>query len=167
MANALSDSDINLLAHLRKNARIKIKQLSRETGLPVSTIFDKVKGPIASCVEKYTCILKNSELGFSSRATIILKVDKEQKKEIGAFLEKHENVNSLFRINNGYDFLADIIFRQMGNLEEFIECLERKYRIKQKEVYFIIDEVKQESFLAEPQTTGLATGKVATKKKGQ
>lgn len=166
MAKAFSGSDLELLAYLRRNARIKITHLSRETELPVSTIFERLKGPIARCVNKYTCILNNSELGFNSRATIILKVDKEQKKEIGIFLEKHPNVNSLFRINNGYDYLIDVVFRQMINLEDFIEQLERKYRVKQKEVYFIIYEIKQESFLSDPESAGLVVddGRVAAGK---
>ncbi len=158
MAKELSYSDVLLLAHLRKNARKKMTHLSRETEMPVSTIFERLKGPIAACVQKYTCVPNYSELGFHSRATVILKVDKEQKKEIGSFLQKHPNVNSLFRINNGYDFLLDVVFRQMAALEEFVEQLERKYKIKQKEIYFIIDEVKQESFLADPSDAGYVTG---------
>ncbi len=148
----MEDKDIVLLAHLRKNARAKLTQISKHTGIPVSTIFERLRMPLSGCVAKYTCILNNSELGFNSRATVILKVDKEQKVEIGQFLEKHQNVNSLYRINNGYDFMLDVVFRQMVHLEEFIEQLERKFRIKQKEVYFIIDEVKQEAFLADPNT---------------
>lgn len=158
MAKALSDSDLQLLAHLRKSGRMKITQLSHRTDMPVSTIFERLQAPIAACVQKYTCILNISELGFNSRATAIMKVDKEQKKEIGEFLEKHPNVNSLFKINNGFDFLADVIFRQMADLEEFMEQLERKYKIKHKEVYFIIREIKQESFLAEPANLSFVTG---------
>ena len=148
----MEKDDLVLLAYLRKNARSKLTHISRETDMPVSTIFEKLKGTVGSYVRRYTCLLNNNELGFSSRATLILKVDKEQKHDIGLFLEKHQNVNSLYRINNGYDFLIDVIFRQMADLEEFIEQLERKFRIKHKEVYFIIDEVKQEAFLADPQT---------------
>ena len=158
MQKQLSDSDLALLAHLRKNARMKMTHLSKKTEVPVSTIFERMKGPIAACVYKYTCILNNIELGFNSRATIILKVDKEQKKEIGSFLDKHHNVNSLLRINNGYDFLIDVIFRQMANLEEFVEQLERKYKITQKEIYFVIDEGKQESFLGDPAAVSLVMG---------
>lgn len=148
----MEERDIVLLAHLRRNARAKLTHISKQAGIPVSTIFERLRMPLSSCVAKYTCILNNSELGFNSRATVILKVDKEQKNEIGQFLEKHQNVNSLYRINNGYDFMVDVVFRQMVHLEEFIEQLERKFKIKQKEVYFIIDEVKQEAFLADPNT---------------
>lgn len=158
MTNALSGSDIDLLARLRNNARVKMTHLSRDANMPVSTIFERMRGPLSKCVLKYTCVLKNTELGFNSRATIILKVDKEQKKEIGQFLEKHQNVNSLYKINNGYDFMMDAIFRQMADLEEFIEQLERKYRIKHKEVYFIIDEIKQETFLSDPQNAHFLVG---------
>lgn len=148
----MEEKDILLLAYLRKNARAKLTHISKQTDIPVSTMFERIRTPLSGCIKKYTCLLNNSELGFNSRATLILKVDKEQKHDIGQFLEKHQNVNSLYRINNGYDFLIDVIFRQMIDLEEFIEQLERKFRIKHKEVYFIIDEVKQEAFLADPQT---------------
>ena len=81
-----------------------------------------------------------------------------QKHEISAFLEKHQNVNSLYKINNGYDFLVDVIFRQMIELEEFIELLETKFKVRHRDVYFIIDEIKLEGFMAEPQTVQLLVG---------
>ncbi len=148
----MEERDVVLLAHLRKNARAKLTNISKQTDIPVSTIFERLRSPLRSYIRKYTCLLNNSEVGFNSRATLILKVDKEQKNEIGQFLEKHQNVNSLYKINNGYDFLIDVIFRQMAHLEEFIDQLERKFRIKQKEVYFVIEEVKEEAFMADPQT---------------
>jgi len=157
--------DLVLLAHLRKNARATLTEIGKEMNMPVSTIFERLKGPLSSYIKRHTCILDNNKLGFTSRATLILKVDKEQKKEMGQFLQKHQNVNSLYRINNGYDFLVDIIFKQMIDLEEFIELLESRYKLRHKEVYFIIDEVKQEGFLAEPQTAQFVMEPPATKPK--
>ena len=156
----LEAEDAVLLSHLRKNSRIKLTWLSRETGMPVSTIHDRMNGPIGRSVQRYSCVLNNSEIGFNSRATIILKVDKEQKQEISQYLERYPNVNSLYRINNGYDFMLDAIFPQMVHLEEFVEQLERKFRIKHREVYFIIAEVKQESFLSDPQAAAFTCGRM-------
>ncbi|MEK6853900.1 MAG: Lrp/AsnC family transcriptional regulator [Nanoarchaeota archaeon] len=155
----IDKTDLALLAQLRKNSRTKLTRMSREIDIPVSTIFERLKGPLRKYIKRFTCLMNNSEVGFNSRATIILKVDKEQKEEIRAFLEKHQNVNSLYRINNGYDFLLDTIFGQMIDLEEFIEQLEKRFRIKHKEVYFIIDEIKQEGFLADPQAVAFLLGK--------
>ena len=143
----MDKDDLALLAQLRKNSRMKMTRMSRELDIPVSTIFERLKGPLGSYIKRFTCLLNTSEVGFNSRATLILKVDNEQKEEVRSFLEKHQNVNSLYRINNGYDFLLDAIFKQMIDLEEFIEQLEKRFKIKHKEVYFIIDEIKQESFL--------------------
>ena len=157
--------DMVLLAHLRKNARASLTDISRETDIPVSTIFERLRGPLGKYIKQYTCILDNNQTGFTARATLILKVDKEQKNEIGQFLLKHQNVNSLYRINNGYDFLADVIFRQMIELEEFVDTLETKFKVKHREVYLIIDEVKQEGFLADPQTAMLVMDKPAAKPK--
>jgi DNA-binding Lrp family transcriptional regulator len=155
----IDETDLVLLAQLRKNSRIKLTRMSRESDIPVSTIFERLKGPLRKYIQRFTCLMNNAEMGFNSRATIILKVDKEQKEEIRTFLEKHQNVNSLYRINNGYDFLLDTIFRQMIDLEEFIEQLEKRFRIKHKEVYFVIDEIKQEGFLSEPGTAPLLFGR--------
>ncbi|MEK6837345.1 MAG: Lrp/AsnC family transcriptional regulator [Nanoarchaeota archaeon] len=155
----IDKTDLALLAQLRKNSRTKLTRMSREIDIPVSTIFERLKGPLRKYIKRFTCLINNAEVGFNSRATIILKVDKEQKEEIRAFLEKHQNVNSLYRINNGYDFLLDTIFGQMIDLEEFIEQLEKRFRIKHKEVYFIIDEIKQEGFLADPQAVAFLLGK--------
>ncbi len=147
-----------LLAHLRKSGRAKLTNISRDTGIAVSSLFEKLKGPLSSHIKRFTCILDNSETGFNSRATIILKVDKDQKEEMCQYLARHQNVNSLFRINNGFDFLLDVIFRQMANLEEFIEELERKFKVKHRDVYFIISEVKEERFLSEPEQVHLLLG---------
>ena len=154
----IETKDVVLLAHLRKNARATLTDISRETDVPVSTIFERLKGPLGKYIKRYTCILDNSQTGFTARATMIIRVDKEQKTEIGLFLQRHQNVNSLYRINNGYDFLADVIFRHMIELEEFIEMLETKFKVKHREVYFIIDEVKQEGFLSDPATAHLLFG---------
>ena len=151
----IDPKDAVLLAHLRKNARATLTDISRETEIPVSTIFERLKGSLGKYVKKYTCILDNTQTGFTARATLILKVDKYEKVEIGQFLIKHQNVNTLYRINNGYDFLADVIFRQMIELEEFIELLETRYKVKHRDVYFIIDEVKQEGFMADPNSVQL------------
>ena len=161
--------DAVLLAHLRKNARATLTDISRETDVPVSTIFERLKGPLGKYVKRYTCLLDNTQTGFTARATLIMKVDKEQKHEIGQFLQRHQNVNSLYRINNGYDFMADGIFRNMMELEEFIEFLETKFKVKHKDVYLIIGEIKQEGFMADPNSVQLVTEQPKAKavKKGQ
>ncbi|MBI4439643.1 hypothetical protein HY638_01615, partial [Candidatus Woesearchaeota archaeon] len=39
----------------------------------------------------------------------------------------------------------------IGALEEFLEKLSVQFRVKRKEVYHIIDDIKREEFLSDPQ----------------
>ncbi|MBT3690435.1 hypothetical protein HOG11_03690, partial [bacterium] len=91
--------------------------------------------------------LNFTELGYSIRATITLKVDAQQKNQVSEFLLKIPNLNSLYKINNGYDFMLEVVHKEMRDLELFLELLDSKFIIKEKNVYYVIDELLRESFL--------------------
>ena len=71
------------------------------------------------------------------------------------FLMKHEHVNSLFKVNNGYDFLAEMVFQHIKDLEDFLEMLEHKYDVKDKSVFYIIEDICREEFMAKPELVKL------------
>ena len=89
-----------------------------------------------------------SLLGFNSRAKVILKVDKTDRVSIKNLLKMHRNINALHRINNGYDFMFEAIFRNMKDLEDFINNLEEQFNILEKHIYYVIDDIKEEDFLS-------------------
>jgi DNA-binding Lrp family transcriptional regulator len=70
-------------------------------------------------------------------------------------LDKSRNVNSLRKINNGWDYMAEVVFPGVKEVEEFIETIEEQIRLKGRKVFYIIDEIKRESFLSNPSTVGL------------
>ena len=146
----LSKEELLLLAHLRQNARMSLTRLSRRTGIPISTIFDKIKKTGDGYIRRNTALVDFERLGFSVKVSILLAVGKRHKKDVGVFLEKFFNINSLARINNGFDFLLEAFFRNIRELEQFIESLDSRFVIKRKEVHYIIQDLKQESFLSDP-----------------
>ncbi len=139
-----------LLSHFRQNARQSLTTISRETKVPVSTIFDKLKQYEERFVRKHTAILDFAALGYLTRANVMLKVAIEHRKALQEFLMKNEHVNSLFKVNNGYDFLAELVFRHIKDLEDFLEVLEEKYPVKEKTVFYVIEDICREEFLAKP-----------------
>lgn len=155
MFQDINPKDLKIIAELRKNARISLTKMSRKTQVPVSTIHDRLKSYKNHLVKKYTSLLDFTALGFHTRAHILFKLKKETKDELKEFLTKHQNVNSIFKINNGYDFLIDGVFKNIKEMEEFLEILETKYDIKSKEVYYIVDELKREEFFSEPEKVSL------------
>ena len=144
------EKDLLLLSTLRANARESLTKISRSTAIPVSTIFDRLRLHEKSIIKKHTAIIDFTKLGFSTRVTITMKANKADRDELKRYLLGHHNVNSVFKINNGYDFQIEAIFRSLHNLEEFLEKLEERFRLRSKQVYYIIDDIKREAFLADP-----------------
>lgn len=146
MAKLIEKRDMMILSELRKDGRRSLTQIARKTNIPVSTLFDKLKHYKGTLVSKFTTLLNFSMLGFNTRATIVMKVDKRFRGELKLFLQKHSRVNSLYRINNGFDFMIEGLFYDVKELEYFMSELEG-YNVLVSKVYYIIDDIKREAFL--------------------
>ena len=144
----LDKKELIILSKFRENSRESLTRMSRNISVPVSTIYEKLKNYEKSVIKRHTSLLDFSKLGFNTRATVILKVDKENKDSLKEFLLNNRYVNSFYRINNGYDFMIEAVFRELYEVESFVEELEDKYHIQDKKVYYIIDELKKEAFLS-------------------
>jgi len=143
-----------LVARLRQNARITLTALARETGIPISTLFDWMRALPTFGVTRLSALLDFPALGLRTQATLLLKTAKRDK------LQKHlrcaEPVNSLWRINNGYDFIAECAFKDLRELEEFCDVLKRNYGVKNVETHLVIEELKREgAFMTLPKLQGV------------
>ena len=147
----MNKKDLKIISHLRNNARMPLTKMSRKTQIPVSTIFDRMKLHEEGLIIKHTCLLDFSKLGFNTRANINLKVDREDKEALKDFLQKQDCINSIYRINNGFDFMIEGVFRQIKDMEEFLDNIEQKFKIQDKKSFFIIEDLKRESFLSDHQ----------------
>ncbi len=142
-----SEKDLIILNHLRKNSRKSLAVISRETGIPVSTIFDKIAKLERGIIKKYTTLVDFSKIGYNLRINFMIKSSDNNKNALKGFLESNPHVNTLLRINNGYDFYAEMVFKEMSELENFKENLQ-KMGIKETQEHCIIEDVKKEEFLA-------------------
>ncbi|MEK6947929.1 MAG: Lrp/AsnC family transcriptional regulator [Nanoarchaeota archaeon] len=144
----LDKKELMILSKFRENSRESLTRMSRKISVPVSTIYEKLKGYEKSVIKRHTSLLDFSKLGFNTRATIILKVSKENKDPLKEFLLNNRYVNTFYKINNGYDFMIEAVFRELNEVESFVDELEDKYNVQDKKVYYIIDELKKEAFLS-------------------
>jgi len=146
----MNKKDIAILSHLRKDARETLTKMSRMTTIPVSTIYDRMKAQENETIKGYTALLDFSRLGFNARCKIIIKVNRDKRDDVEKYLLSHQSINTLYKINNGFDFMMECIFRDMKGSEEFLENLDMKFGVKTKQVYYIIDDIKREAFMADP-----------------
>ncbi|HIH37645.1 TPA: Lrp/AsnC family transcriptional regulator [Candidatus Woesearchaeota archaeon] len=146
----ISKKDLRIIALLRENARISLTEISKATNIPISTIFDRLKQSRGSSITRFTTLLNFSHLGYMVRVSMTIKVDRGQKDAVQHFLSSNQSVNSVYKINNGYDFMIEGIFQQIRDVDVFTEELERRFAITDIKSYFIIDDIKKEAFLTAP-----------------
>ena len=138
---------MSMISILRNDSRTSLTDISKKTNVPISTLFDRLQGYRKHLVRRFTILPDFAALGFHTRATIILKVRREDKDALRKYLLEHMNVNSLFKINNGYDFMMDCVFRSILELEDFISSLEEQFRVKSVSMFYVLEEIAQEKFL--------------------
>ena len=147
----LSKKDLVILSHLRKDSRETLTKMSKKTQIPISTLFDRMKIHENEIIKRYTTILDFTQLGYNARVKIAIKVKRDDRKKLENHLLNHHNVNSLYQINNGYDFMMEGIFKNIKEVEDFMERLEIDFRLKTSQVYYIIDDIKREEFMSNPE----------------
>ncbi|MBN1275486.1 Lrp/AsnC family transcriptional regulator [Candidatus Woesearchaeota archaeon] len=141
------EKELLLLSHFRRNARESLTRISRKTNIPVSTIFDKLRQYEGDYIEKHTSLLDFRKLGFDLKTHILFKVAKDGREEFQRFLLNHPRVNSVFRINNGYDYLVEAVFTGLGDLDQFFEEAGKR-QVEERQEYFVLKDVLREAFLS-------------------
>jgi DNA-binding Lrp family transcriptional regulator len=136
---------------VRKDARMKLTEMSKLTRVPVSTLFDRINSMDGGLLVKNTAILRFEALGFSVKAMVAFAVNVKDREALSGILRSHPNVNSLYRINNGWDFLVEGVFVCVKDVEEFVEGVEAKVKIKNRRVHFVIEDLVRENMLSSPE----------------
>ncbi len=144
----LTKRELLILTHLRENSRKSLAVISRETEIPISTVFEKVNKLEKNTISRYSPLLEFSKIGFGLKINFLLK--SKNKKNLKEFLLKNKNINSVLRINGFFDFFVEAVFRDMKDVENFHESLS-ELKIEDKQEIFIIEDLKKENFFTSPE----------------
>lgn len=142
--------DLIFLSLLRKNGREQLTKMSKITGLPVSTLYEKLKRFSKNIIKKNTIILDFKKLGFQIHAMILLRVDSRDLIALCDFLKKSFYVNNVYKISNKFNIMIEVIFRDLSELDSFLVNIGIKYKIYDSEILFIVNNIVTENFLGEP-----------------
>jgi DNA-binding Lrp family transcriptional regulator len=138
----LTDKEKLLLGHLRRNSRKPLAEIGRETGIPLSTLFELLRKLELKAILRHTSLIDFSKIGYTLKVNFIIKARKKQ--ELKEFLLNNANVNTFSSLINGHDFYAECIFRDLFELNRFKEALET-LQSGTDEVY-VVEELKKEEF---------------------
>ena len=132
-----------LLKALRANARTSYSRISRDTGIPISTVISKVRALIHKLDLRPVSLLRFPELHYYVRVCLALSC--KDRTALLLMLDADPHVNTLLRLNGEMDFFVDALFRQMADLEAFLEEMRRK-GVKNHQMFYLIKEFKNEEF---------------------
>jgi DNA-binding Lrp family transcriptional regulator len=141
----MKEKELHIIRHLRINSRETLTRLSKKTGIPISTLFDKLNQFRQDLILRHTCLLDYNKLGFDLRVQLLVKIQKERDK-FEQFVTEHFHVNSVFKINNGYDYLIEAVFKNMQDFTDFLQHLER-FPLKERKEFYVLSDLKREAFL--------------------
>lgn len=143
----MDQNDKEVLKHLRMNSRVAVTNIAKVIDSPVSTVFTKIRRMENNVIKKHSSLLNYSKLGLHSWSTIAIKVDKRDKTKMLEFIKANECINSAFEVNNGYDFMLEVVHANKKNLMEFLDELDLCFRVKEKTIFEILSEIKREEYL--------------------
>ncbi len=142
----LSSNELKILKHLRENSRKPVTAIASTTGIPKSTVFDNIERLRNGLIRRHVTIMDFSKMGYGLRVNVVISTD--SKKQMREYLCDHNNVNSLYRVAGGSDFIAEGIFRNIAELELFKEEV-RSIGVKEMQIFHTLEEIKYEEFLPE------------------
>ena len=105
----IENEDLMVLSHLRKNARSSLVAISQETNIPQSTLYEKLRNYEQTVIKKHTCLLQFEKLGYNVEIKMAIKAKKSTKHSLLSYIKAHQNVNSAFYINGGYDYFVECV----------------------------------------------------------
>ncbi len=145
----MNTDDLKIIAHLRQDSRRNLTRISKHTLMPVSTIFDRMKKYNKEIITKSTVLVDFKKLGYDIKVNILVKICQEKREPLKKFLESCLSVNSVYRINNGFDYFIEAIFKDMLHLEQFNDKID-SLGAELKQVHYILEEIRREEFISQP-----------------
>ncbi|MGB9748845.1 MAG: Lrp/AsnC family transcriptional regulator [Candidatus Woesearchaeota archaeon] len=136
--------ELLVLSALRRNARMSFLEISKNTGLTVSTLIKSVHELSGELIKKYSCIVNFSKLGFKFNVVFLIKAKKENRAELLKLLDE-TNVNNAYRINDNFDYYIEAIFHDANSYDDFKRALKDcSYDFLE---FFVVEEIIKEGFL--------------------
>ncbi len=118
----LSELDLKILEILQEDARKSFSAISREVGVPESTVRYRVERLVEDgVITSFMAILDPRKIGQEITAIGLIKVDAEKLEAVSKSLASFDESHHLFRSTGTYDLVSVIHAKDMRHLNDLIE----------------------------------------------
>jgi DNA-binding Lrp family transcriptional regulator len=129
MCSTMPDKkDAAIIEALKQNGRWSTQQIARKTGIPITTVHNRIKKLEKEGVIKgFTVVLDNKKIGRPVAAYILVTVDykylKEKKMsqyELAQKLKSNSNVEEAAMVTGASDIIIKVRVSDMDELNDFV-----------------------------------------------
>ncbi len=140
----IKSKDNDILNHLRENADYTLKHLSKLTGIPQSTVHDRIIGlKKRGLISRFTVLANTKKLGYDHHCLLFLSSYNITQQPLIDYFKSHPAVNSAMRTNED-DFVLEVLFTNSLESEGFKHELEKRKGLVIKQVIPIKENIKKE-----------------------
>ncbi|OED30772.1 Lrp/AsnC family transcriptional regulator [Methanosphaera sp. WGK6] len=119
----MDENDKKILNELVENSRMPVSKLSLKTGIPDSTISNRIKKlEKNNVIEQYTTIVNPEAVGIKVTAMIIIQTETEKHENVEKELPKLKKVSEVYSISGEYDILIKVWSHTLEELNEIINA---------------------------------------------
>ncbi len=145
----LDDTDIKILRCLQQDARLTIKEISREVNLSSTPVFERIKRmEREGYIKRYVTVLDAEKLhkGFIVFCSVKLaNINKQVAEEFCETIKDIPEVTECYNISGKNDYLLKVHAPDMKYYQEFIlNVLGRIPHLGSLESTFVMEEVKND-----------------------
>lgn len=156
MEKQLSNRKKILLSGLRRDGEKSVSQIAKEKKISKSTIFNILRTLEDNKVFKQKALLDFEKVGYTIKNFYVIKTNMRCRTKLRFYLKNKLNVNSLYDLGLGADFLFEIVFKNFKEVREFERDIEEKFEIFEKKMFNVIEDVKIKSFLSRKEDFNLS-----------
>jgi len=133
---------------LRQDGRRSLTRLSRETGVPISTLFDRLRRwPLG---RRATVLLDFAQLPGVHVWFVVGAVPRSQLRAVEAYLTRHPSVNTVQRVATEADFLVEALAPTAAEVETFVDGLVLGLRVGAVQVLYVLKDTVREGYWTDP-----------------
>jgi len=132
----LDETDVKILKELQEDGRMNYAEISRRTGIPSSTVYDKIAKLVNKAViKKFTVILDREKVGFAVSALIGVETGAELYGNVAKELCQLPELVGVYGSTAEFDLMAKV---RTTSLKRLNEILNRIRSIKGVDDIFVI-----------------------------